>query len=172
MPRIFVVALWVCLGSFWPVLAQAQFQKTPWPAAQAAPPIDLMDMNGQRWNAERLKGRTVVINFWATWCAPCKEELPSLQVLHELSGGEPLIIGVNVRETASHVKRFLKATGIEFPVVPDPQGDLARRWGVSVYPTTVLVGPDGRARWRIQGEVDWTGAEAARWLSALSAGKP
>lgn len=155
-----------------PLLAQAQFQKTPWPAAQAVPAIDWQDLQGQRWSAERLKGRTVVLNFWATWCAPCKEEMPSLQTLHDLGGGEPVVIGVNVRETASHVKRYLQATGIGFPVVLDPQGDLARRWGVSVYPTTLLLGPDGRVRWRIQGEVDWTGAEAARWLSALSAGKP
>ena len=167
-PFLQVAVLLSCL----PLAAHAQFQKTPWPSAQASPVIDLMDLQGQRWTNERLKGRTVVLNFWATWCAPCKEEMPSLQTLHELGGGEPVVMGVNVRETASHVKRYVQATGIGFPVVLDPQGDMARRWGVSVYPTTFLIGPDGRVRWRIQGEVDWTGAEADRWLTLLTSARP
>ena len=163
---------WTCLLLCLPLLAQAQFSKAPWPATQASPVVELTDLHGQVWRSDALKGRVVLLNFWATWCAPCKEEMPSLQTLHELGGGDPVVIGVNVRETASHVKRYVNATGIGFPVVLDPQAELARRWGVSVYPTSVLIGTDGRARWRIQGEVDWTGAEPARWLSALAARRP
>ena len=151
------------LASAWPVAAQ--FRKSPWPVRQATPALDLTDLQGQRFTTERLKGRVVVLNFWATWCAPCKEELPSLQTLHELGGGEPQVIGVNVRETATQVRRYLQSAGIAFPVVLDPQGELARRWGVTVYPSTLVIGPDGRVRWRIQGEVDWTSAEAGRWLA-------
>jgi thiol-disulfide isomerase/thioredoxin len=167
-PLLKVVGLLLCL----PLLAQAQFNKTPWPATQASPAIDLADLQGQHWSTETLKGRAVVLNFWATWCAPCKEEMPSLQTLHELGGGDPVVIGINVRETASHVKRYVKTTGIGFPIVLDPQGELARRWGVTVYPTTFLIAPDGRVRWRIQGEVDWTGAEADRWMASLAARRP
>ena len=156
----------------WPLQAQAQFQKTPWPANQPTPVLDLTDLQGQRWSNANLKGRAVVLNFWATWCAPCKEELPSLQTLHELGGGDPVVIGVNVRETASHVKRFIAATGMTFPVVLDPQGELAKRFGVSAYPTSLLIAPDGQIRWRILGEVDWTGAEAGRWISALTPRRP
>ena len=151
-----------------PLLAQAQFQKGPWPAAQAQPTLDLVDLQGQRWNAERLKGRAVVLNFWATWCPPCKEELPSLQTLHELGGGDPVVIGVNVRETASHVQRYLHATGLSLPVVLDPRADLAKRYGVTAFPTTLLIAPDGQIRWRVVGEVDWAGAEAGRWIGSLS----
>ncbi len=167
-PLLHLKCLLLCL----PLVAQAQFQKTPWPSTQAIPAIDLVDLQGQRWNNERLKGHAVVLNFWATWCAPCKEEMPSLQTLHELGGGEPVVIGVNVRETASHVKRYVKTTGIGFPVLLDPQGELARRWGVTVYPTTFLIAPDGRVRWRIQGEVDWTGTEPDRWITGLSQTRP
>ncbi len=151
-----------------PRLAQAQFQKTPWPATQATPTLDLVDLQGQRWNAERLKGRAVVLNFWATWCPPCKEELPSLQTLHELGGGDPVVIGVNVRETPSHVQRYLHATGLSLPVVLDPRADLAKRYGVTAFPTTLLIAPDGQIRWRVVGEVDWAGAEAGRWIGSLS----
>lgn len=148
-----------------PWLAHAQFDKRPWTGAM--PAIDMVDMQGQRWSHASLKGKTVVLNFWATWCPPCKEELPSLQALHDMGGDGPVVIGINVRETASHVRRYLASTGMGFPVVLDPQAELARRWGVSAFPTTVLIGPDGRARWRVVGEVDWSGPEAGRWIAAL-----
>jgi thiol-disulfide isomerase/thioredoxin len=152
-----------------PLLGQAQFQKTPWPSAKALVLPELVDLQGQRWTAERLKGRAVVLNFWATWCPPCKEELPSLQTLHELGGGDPLVLGINVRETATSVRRYLAATGVGFPVVLDPQGELSKRFGVTAYPTTLLIAPDGHIRWRVVGEVDWSGAEAGGWISGLSA---
>ena len=127
----------------------------------------LFRSQGQRWSTASLKGRAVVLNFWATWCAPCKEELPSLQTLHEISGGNPLVIGINVREPASRVSRYLKSTGLDFPVVLDTQGVLAQQWGVTVYPTTVLIGADGKAHWRVQGDVDWSGKVAQSWLQPL-----
>ena len=158
------------LGAGWSAPALAQFQKTPWPASQPSPVLDLLDLQGLPWRSEQLKGRAVVLNFWATWCPPCKAEMPSLQTLHEISGGDPVVIGVNVRETASRVRRYLQTAGIDFPVVLDPQAELARRLGVSAFPTTLLIGPDGRARWRVLGEVDWSGPEAARWIAELAGG--
>jgi peroxiredoxin len=150
------------------VPAQAQFSKTRWPARQAMPSIDWQDVQGQHWTTASLKGRSVVLNFWATWCAPCKEELSSLQTLHEISDGHAVIIGINVREPVARVTRYMQSTGLDFPVVLDPQGELAKRWGVTVYPTTVLIGPDGRAQWRVLGDVDWSGREAANWLQTLT----
>ena len=158
----------LCLA-LWLGPADAQFQKTPWPAAQATPALDLQDLQGQSWTPERLKGRAVVLNFWATWCPPCKEELPSLQTLHEIGGGDPLVIGINVRETASRVRRYVESTGLGFPVVLDPQAELAKRFGVTAFPTTLLIAPDGQIRWRVVGEVDWAGPEAGRWIASLSA---
>ena len=151
-----------------PALVHAQFQKSPWPAKQTAPALELTDLQGQRWTSASLKGRAVVLNFWATWCPPCKEELPSLQTLHEIGGGQPVVIGINVRETASHVRRYLASTGMNFPVVLDPQAELAKRFGVSAYPTTLLIAPDGQIRWRVVGEVDWAGPEAGRWIADLN----
>ena len=148
---------------------QAQFDKTPWPARQATPNIDWQDLQGQKWTTASLKGKAVVVNFWATWCAPCKEELPSLQTLHEISGGNPVVLGINVREPASRVTRYMKSTGLDFPVVLDAQGTLAQQWGVTVFPTTVLIGVDGKAQWRVRGDVDWSGREAETWLKPLSA---
>ena len=156
---------WLVLGTS----AQAQFDKTPWPARQATPSIDWQDLQGQKWTTASLKGKAVVVIFWATWCAPCKEELPSLQTLHEISGGNPVVLGINVREPASRVTRYMKSTGLDFPVVLDAQGTLAQQWGVTVFPTTVLIGVDGKAQWRVRGDVDWSGREAETWLKPLSA---
>ena len=147
--------------------AHAQFDKSPWPRTQATPTLNVVDLQGQRWSSAELSGQVVVLNFWATWCAPCVEEMPSLQALHNSAERAPRVLAVNVKETASTVRRFMAAQRIDLPVVLDPQGDLARQWGVRVYPTTVLIGPDGRARWRVVGEVDWQGAEAREWLSEL-----
>jgi len=156
---------WLVLGTS----VQAQFDKTAWPARQATPSIDWQDLQGQKWSTASLKGKAVVVNFWATWCAPCKEELPSLQTLHEISGGNPVVMGINVREPASRVTRYMKSTGLDFPVVLDAQGVLAQQWGVTVFPTTVLIGVDGKAQWRVRGDVDWSGREAETWLKSLSA---
>jgi len=167
--RLFVLAVLIGLLC---VTAHAQFDKTPWPRTQNVPPVDLLDMNGQRWNADTLKGRLVVLNFWATWCGPCKEEMPSLQALHAYDPLKPVVIGVNVKETASTVRRFVQAQQLDFPVVLDPQGELARQWGVRIYPTTILIDPQGQPRWRVAGEVDWVGVPARGWLQSLQKLRP
>ena len=158
-----VMGLLLCL----PLQAHAQFQKSPWPAKQTAPALELTDLQGQRWTSASLKGRAVVLNFWATWCPPCREEMPSLQTLHDLGGGDPVVIGINVREPASRVRRYLESAGVQFPVVLDPQGELVKRFDVKTYPTTLLIAPDGQIRWRVVGEVDWAGPEAWRWVTEL-----
>lgn len=166
------LALLACLGQS---LAHAQFDKTPWPRSQATPAIDLVDLHGQHWTSAALKGRVVVLNFWATWCGPCKEEMPSLQALHKDPSPGPndarpaVVIGINVKETPSTVRRFMAAQHLDLPVVLDLQGDLTRQWGVRIYPTTVLIGPDGRARWRVVGDLDWSGPIARAWLKDLQA---
>jgi thiol-disulfide isomerase/thioredoxin len=62
--------------------AWAQFDKTAWPANTATPKIEAIDLQGKAWSTAELAGKVVVLNFWATWCAPCKDELPTLQTLH------------------------------------------------------------------------------------------
>ena len=152
--------------SFQPALAQ--FDKSAWPAHTATPLLEVVDMQGKVWSKADLLGHTVVLNFWATWCAPCKEELPTLQTLHDISDSSTLVLSVNVREPAPRVARYVQATGLTFPVMLDPKGDLAKRWGVTVFPTTVLIGPDGQARWRVMGDVDWSGRDAHTWLTQLA----
>ncbi len=159
------VCLAVLLSSFVAPQAWAQFDKTAWPANVATPKIEATDLQGKAWNATELADKVVVLNFWATWCAPCKDELPTLQTLHDISDAQTVVLTINVREPAARAARYMQSTGMTFPVISDAKGELAKRWGVTVYPTTVLIAPNGQARWRIVGDVDWSGAQANAWLS-------
>ena len=159
------VCLAVLLSSLVASNAWAQFDKTAWPANVVTPKIETLDLQGKAWNTTELAGKVVVLNFWATWCAPCKDELPTLQTLHDISDSQTVVLTINVREPAARASRYMQSTGMTFPVISDAKGELAKRWGVTVYPTTILISPNGQARWRIVGDVDWSGAQANAWLA-------
>ena len=154
------------VSSLVPLCAWAEFDKQAWPAKTPSPVLNLQDLQGRTWTSATLKGRVVVLNFWATWCAPCKEEMPTLQDLHD-SPQAPVVIAVNVKEPKSRVQTFLNQRNLSLPVVLDERGDLARQWGVRVYPTTVLIAPDGQARWRVLGDLDGDGLQAEAWIKDL-----
>ena len=163
--------LGVCLAvlslSFVPTQAWAQFDKTAWPAKVDTPKIEAIDLQGKAWTTAELTGKVVVLNFWATWCAPCKDELPTLQTLYDISDAQTVVLTINVREPAARASRYMQSTGMTFPVISDAKGELAKRWGVTVYPTTILIAPNGQARWRVVGDVDWSGPQANAWLTEL-----
>jgi thiol-disulfide isomerase/thioredoxin len=142
----------------------------PWPARKAIPALSVADLDGKVWRLADLRGKAVLINFWASWCAPCQTEMPSLQTLAELYGPDKLVVlAVNFKESAPVVQRYRQRTGLALPVMLDPSGTLAREWGATVFPTTVLVAPDGRVRGTVRGELDWAGQPAGRLVDALLA---
>ncbi len=150
-----------------PSLTGPAFQVLPWAGPLAA--LDLPDTTGKRWRAADLQGRPVLLNFWASWCEPCRAEMPSLQALAELYGPDKLLVlAINFKEPPARALRFAQSTGVTLPVLLDTQGLLARQWGVKVFPTTLLIDARSRPKSRVQGEVDWTGQAAARLLAALS----
>jgi thiol-disulfide isomerase/thioredoxin len=159
------VCLAALLSSFVAPQAWAQFDKTAWPTNMATPKIEAIDLQGKAWTSAELTGKVVVLNFWATWCAPCKDELPTLQTLHDISDAQTVVLTINVREPAARAERYMQSTGMTFPVISDAKGELAKRWGVTVYPTTILIAPNGQARWRVVGDVDWSGPQANAWLA-------
>ena len=123
--------------------------------------------NGKAWDLAALRGRAVLVNFWATWCAPCKEEMPTLQTLAELEGERLAVLAVNVREPLPRVRRYVQASGLSLTVLPDPKGAITQAWGIKVFPSTVLIDASGRPRQVISGAVDWTGAPALNWIKTL-----
>ena len=147
--------------------ARAQHRSSPWPADRPQPLLAAQDLLGKTWELAAFKGRVVLLNFWATWCGPCKEEMPTLQTLAEMEGDDLAVLAIDVAEPVARVRRYLQATNLRLTVLRDPEGDIARAWGVSVFPTTVLIDTEGHARQVVLGAVDWTGPEAARWRQAL-----
>lgn len=142
----------------------------PWPMRKAVPPLAGTDLDGRLWRLADLRGKAVLINFWASWCGPCQTEMPSLQTLAELYGPDKLVVlAVNFKESEPVVQRYRQRTGFSLPVLLDPSGSIARAWGATVYPTTVLVGADGRVQGLVRGELDWSGLAAGKRVDALLA---
>ena len=142
------------------------WEVTPWAGPLAA--LDLLDITGKRWRAADLQGRPALLNFWASWCEPCRAEMPSLQALAELYGPDKLLVlAINFKEAPARAIRFAQTTGVTVPVLLDAQGRLAAQWGMKVFPTTLLIDSRGRPRSRVQGEVDWTGKAAEKLVNGL-----
>lgn len=156
---------WLATGT-----SHAQHALTDWPAGQPLPAIEALDLQGRPWRLAELRGRPVLLNFWASWCEPCRAEMPTLQALAELYGPEQLaVVALNFKEAPATVARFVQRTGLRLPVLLDREGAVARACAVKVFPTTLLIGADGRPRQRVRGELDWTGAEAERLVQGLLA---
>ncbi len=128
----------------------------PW-GGEAAPPLVLKDAQGAAHDLARYRGKVVLVNFWATWCEPCRHEMPSIQRLRDKLAGKPFaVFAVNVDEPDARVRRFLAETRLDLPVLLDPGKKVTRGWSVRVLPTTFIIGPDGRTRYRLVGDIDWS----------------
>lgn len=166
--RLFSAGL--ALGA-WPLRAQEPGPKPqPWPAGRAVPALDLPGFDGPAWRLADVRGQVVLLNFWASWCEPCRAEMPSLELLAERHLKDRLaVVAVNFRETDASIRRYLAQWPITLNIVRDADGAAARAWGVRIFPTTVAIARSGRPAFTVTGEVDWTGAEARRWLAPLLA---
>ena len=139
---------------------------SPWQGA--TPAFQAVDTTGKTWRLADLKGRAVLINLWASWCEPCRAEMPTLQQIADLYGPDKLLVlALNFKEHPTRAMQFAASTGLSLPVLLDPQGQNARAWGVKVFPTTLLIDRQGRPRQRVQGEMDWTGPQAAQLIETL-----
>jgi thiol-disulfide isomerase/thioredoxin len=142
----------------------------PWPRGKAAPAVPAMDMAGQAVSLQALHGKVVLINFWASWCEPCRAEMPSLQALAEREKAQLVVLTINLKESPEAIARFVQSTGLTLPVLRDHQGDTARAWGIKIYPSTVLVDSAGQVRSVARGALDWAGSEGeALWRPLLKA---
>jgi thiol-disulfide isomerase/thioredoxin len=153
------------LAAFVNVAAAADLVK--WSGGKT-PPLKLADANGRELNLSQYRGKTVVVNFWATWCEPCREEMPSLERLRTRMGEKSLeVIAVNVGEAPERVARFTREVPVTFPIVYDREGATAKAWQVRGYPTSFVVDPDGRVRYYFVGELDWSGADVVRVIEGV-----
>ena len=135
-------------------------------SGKSAPDFVLPDLDGQPWQLSRARGQVLLVNFWATWCAPCRREMPALARLHEAMAGKNFqVIGIHVGPSAE-IKRFLAETPVSFPILVD--ADLALEdWNVLMLPATFLVDAEGHARYQAVGEREWDSPEAVEFFSAV-----
>ena len=150
--------------------AHASPALTPW-SGGPTPAFDLRDLDGGAHGLGRYRGKVVLINFWATWCEPCRQEMPSIQRLSEKLSGKPFVVlAVNVDEPEARVRNFLNDTRFDLPVLLDANKAVTRQWGARLLPVTFIVGPDGRVRYRLLGETDWSSQSNVTLISALMNG--
>ncbi len=140
--KIISFGVWLLLTLFLvtPLSAWADPDSTP------APPFSLETPSGKEMNLSDFHGQYVLLNFWATWCGPCKMEMPSLESLHRQFKGAPFtVLGVSNDLFGSRVVApFIKAYDLTFPVLLDPQQNVSKRFGVHSLPTSFLIDPDGK----------------------------
>ena len=159
-----------CAAVGLPRLASAAHTLRPWPAAKPVPALDLAGLDGRRWQLAAAAGQVVVLNFWATWCEPCRTEMPSLQAMAARRQRDGVVVvAVNYREAADVIRRFLEHVPFDVPILLDSSGDATTVWTPRVFPSTVLIGRDGVPMHTVLGELDWQGDEARALLEPMVA---
>jgi len=144
---------------------------TPLPGNVPAPDFTLPDTDGKLHRLSDYAGKTVIINFWATWCPPCREEIPSMnRAWQQLRKEEVVLLAINVGEDEDTIFVFSADYPADFPLLMDQSGEVIAQWPVKGMPTTYVIAPDGSLAYRAIGGRAWddnTLLDAVRALQAV-----
>jgi thiol-disulfide isomerase/thioredoxin len=158
-------------GSLGANVSDAQSMRKPWPPKKKTPVLQLAAVDsadGAAWRLADERGHPVLLNFWATWCEPCRAEMPSLEQLAEAERQTGLrVIAANYREGEPAVRRFIGNMKLKLPVVRDADGAAAKAFGINIFPSTVAIDREGRTRFIVVGEMDWADAKGREVLRDL-----
>lgn len=120
-----------------------------------APNFQLTSLDGKPVKLSDYKGRYILLNFWATWCPPCREEMPALEETYRAFRNRGwVVLGVNIAETQVTVDGFIRQVGVTFPIVLDSDRSVTERYHIGPIPTSYLIGPDGRIRQKVVRPMD------------------
>ncbi|MCK4864560.1 MAG: TlpA family protein disulfide reductase [Gammaproteobacteria bacterium] len=130
--------------------------------------IKLEDTNGEIIEKNNYKGQVTIINFWATWCPPCVQEIPSLNRLKKKMQGLPFeLISINYAEEKKTILEFMKKVNVEFPVLLDKDGGFAKKWNVITYPSTFIIDKEGKIKYGVNAAIEWDDPEFIKKIKAL-----
>ena len=135
-----------------------------------APDFQLEDTEGNIVSLSGLRGKIVLVNLWATWCPPCREEMPSMERLNNAMAGEDFVmLAVNAEANGKEVvPEFLKKTPYNFPILYDDQGVVQSLYGVSKFPESFIIRKDGTIAEKIIGPLDWASPKTIAYFKNLS----
>jgi peroxiredoxin len=134
----------------------------------AAPALELADTEGKLHRLSDYRGSAVLVNFWATWCVPCREEMPSIEALRAALQGKPFVVlAVNVGESARVAREFAGTMTLGFPLLLDRYTRTTKAWGARVLPASFVIGPEGRIRYGYLGALDWASPEVRSTIERL-----
>jgi len=133
---------------------------------QPAPDFTLKDVQGKTWNLTDLRGKVVLVNFWATWCPPCQEELPSMEGLHQGMRQAPFqMLTILNNDRADFAQNLALKRGYTFPILLDPESKVAAAYGITGVPETFIIDTQGILREKHIGPRDWNSQGARQMLS-------
>lgn len=137
--------------------------------AVPAPALDLAGLDGTLYQLSDYQGRVVVVNFWSTWCAPCRREMPALEdAWQRLRPSGVMVLGVAIQDDPEMVERFLQETRVTFPILIDRDGGVSQRWSFSGIPATFVLDKEGRIVYRALGLREWDSDEIVNRLIELA----
>lgn len=148
------------------VVEGADLQESP-SVDSAAPEFELLDLNTEKFSLSEMRGKIIVLNFWATWCEPCKLEMPFFEQLHTSGQSDLEIWGINFDEPPQQVEYFVKELNLSFPILLDPGGKIQELYRVRGYPTTFVVDKAGVIRFHHIGLI--TEQQLAGYLEQIGA---
>lgn len=130
--------------------------------------LELKNINGEMFTRNDFTGKVTVVNFWASWCGPCVEEIPALNRLRERMRGKPFeLISINYAERPRQIREFLDMVRVDFPVLLDEDGSYSAKWNVLVYPATFVIAMDGSIAYGVNGAITWDSDDIVLKLKAL-----
>jgi len=137
-----------------------------------APDFKLEDTKGNLVSLSEMRGKVVMLNFWATWCPPCKEEMPSMEKLNQVMAGEDFVmLAVNVEQNGrSVVPPFLKQSPHKFTVLYDDQTVVQKQYGVFKFPESFIIRKDGTIDQKVIGQIDWASPKTIAYFKGLTKG--
>ncbi len=134
-----------------------------------ATPIALPDQEGQAHTLADYGDNVILLNFWASWCPPCVEEIPSMNRMAETLGEGFVIVSVNFQESAEHIREFLQQVQVDFPVLMDSDGRVSAEWKVFAFPSSFILDREGRLRYSVNSAIDWEEPEVLDAVRGLMA---